>query len=649
MRNLIQNIKKLLFQTLLCLVCLNSILSHAQNLDSDTTRRPFISFFNIPNLQLPSKANFKIGGYYRFIGYHNYWNRPYIKTVGQPDRLISVGENYREPTVLLNLSGNPHERVFFGTNLYVFTSYKGVGQTPVDGDSISLNLGASVAATIKTNKGDFSLQSGGIIWHSMTPFTLAVFQNPYGRFSVFDRNPWEPTKRGNGKYRKFYADGQILQDIRWGRQAFQGLILEGFNLPKNWSFSTVYGKTINNGGAASFRTVNNPNISYGARLIKNTKYGQISLNTFNTYTLIDSLNTRSTGKNQIHSFEYNLEFNQVKFWGEFAIGQYNSPTYNKGISPAINFKVKTPAAYTLIPIELSVYHIGATVANINSSFINTTIQELNQGYKGNAGGSLFPSASPMLDMGQYANNRQGLELNTEFKVGDLKIALGNSFASELQRSGKKVSFSHRINGLAFSRYYNFSWMPPTFGAYNNVSSLFRGYYEQETISDTLANGEAANIKYFNNMDLQAKYRTELLGKSLHVYYLGSFNSVQNKFSPIAVFDNSAYVRAFYNEFEAYYQVMPKLTMCLYYGLERIYGGDLTTKGDVNTLESSNPSSSYKPRRQRGQGVGLGLDIDLGNNIGLYLRQRWFYHDDKYFRNDNYDGHEATIELKIFFD
>lgn len=631
------------------LIALLSVLTlKAQVEPKDSTRKSIFSFLNIPSQSLPSSKSFKIGGYYRFIGYHRFWNNPYLKSATpQADRLISVGDNYREPSVLLNLSGTPHERVFFGTNLYIFTGYKGVGQTPLNGDSISLNLGASVSATIKTNKGDFSVQSGGIIWHSMTPFTLAVFQNPYGRFSVFDRNPWEPTKRGNGKYRKFYADGQILQDNRWGRQAFQGLIVEGFNLPKNWSFSTIYGKTINNGGAGSFLTKYSPNISYGARLVKNNDYGHVSLNTFNTYTVLDSINKTRTGQYHVHSLEYSLEYSQIKFWGEIAVGKYSSPTYNKGISPAINLKFKTPSAYTLIPIELSLYRIGTTIANINSSFINTTIPELNQGFGGNAAGSLFPSSSPMLDIGQYANNRQGLELNTEFKIGDLKIALGNSFASELQRSGKRISFGHRINGLAFSRIYNFSWMPATYGPYNNVSSLFRGYYEQETISDTLADGTAANIKYFNNMDLQAKYKTQLLGKSLHVYYLGSFNSVQNKFSPITVFNQSAYVRAYYNEFEAYYQVLPQLTLCLYYGFERIKGGNQTSKGDVNV--STTGSEEFKPREQRGQGVGVGLDVDLGHNIGLYVRQRWFYHDDRHFRQDNYNGHEATVELKIFFD
>ncbi len=60
------------------------------------------------------------------------------------------------------------------------------------------------------------------------------------------------------RYSKFYNQGNINQDTRWGERAFTGTVVEATQLPGDLSLKALYGKTELNGG---FLTI--PNLSYG--------------------------------------------------------------------------------------------------------------------------------------------------------------------------------------------------------------------------------------------------------------------------------------------------------------------------------------------------------------------------------------------------
>jgi hypothetical protein len=56
----------------------------------------------------------------------------------------------------------------------------------------------------------------------------------------------------------------------------------------------------------------------------------------------------------------------------------------------------------------------------------------------------------------------------------------------------------------------------------------------------------------------------------------------------------------------------------------------------------------KPMDQVGYGVGVGVDYNITDKCGLYIRERWFSHEDRSFIMDKFTGYETSIEFKIFF-
>jgi hypothetical protein len=140
------------------------------------------------------------------------------------------------------------------------------------------------------------------------------------------------------------------------------------------------------------------------------------------------------------------------------------------------------------------------------------------------------------------------------------------------------------------------------------------------------------------MELQLKYKVKVFGKTLHAFYLGAYNSVQPKFSPITVFNESAYIRHYSHQVELYYSLTPEFILTLYSGWERVIA-NYNTRVDLD---------SKRPLNQSNLGLGLGFDFMIAKNTGLYFRHRWFSFEDRSFTLDNFKGHESTIELKIFF-
>lgn len=600
-----------------------------------------ISFGIFPKQSEATLKTINISGYYRFIGNYQNMKKAYYNSPGDTSsfsktpKKVFIGDDSQIPELMLNISGSPKSNVSFGTDLYLWNRMSGfTSSNYIKG----LNLGVNVHGAFSTDIGNFKIMTGGINWYSLSPFTFYT-NIGYNRYSVFERNPWDPgSKNPIDRYKSFYDYGGITQDSRWGKQAFQGFILEANDLPNQFSGVFMYGKSILNGGMAP-----TPNNSIGGKLKKSFGNDFISLNTFNSITFTDSLNKKTIGFN-IYTLEYNFNFKEIIFSGESGIGKYENPLYSEGLKDssnigkfgeAINFKVLIPKKYLYIPIEINYFRINSNVINNNSIFWNSSVLETQQTANNSAGNSVIaPFASSMVQIGQLTNNRQGLNINSDFQIKKLKLNIGYGISQELKNISSQITYNHPTNNLALSRFWRWGNFPTAgLGPYGNITKVYRGVYETVDLKDT-----SLILKNFNSIEINAKYSCKILNHDAYFNYLGSFNSIQKKVSPITVFTEDAYIRTYYHQMEFYFKVNSNLIITNFIGWERIIA-NYYTNTDLIT---------YRPRNQSGLSFATGFDLSISKNAALYFRQRWMNYQDKSFIKDRYIGSESTLELKIFF-
>ncbi len=590
--------------------------------------------------------NLTITGFYRALIYTRTLNDAYM-TVSDPLRSVTVGDAFREPMLNLNVGAAPTKNTYFNYQMFFFPNYAG---PTFDNKNLTLQFGVTLSGGIKTKIGKYDFTLGGANWQKLSKFTL--WQNEgLNRFSTFDRRPWDdPTSIA--RYKDWNEQGTINQDVRWGRRPFQGVYMESIGMPGKLSTVFFYGKTDNSGGGSSFLTPKTPDQIFAGKLAKAFGRNSIGVNSFNRVANADSIKDIGIGYD-VHTLEYVYFFKNIKFSGEIGAGSYYSPTHKRVYSDGVNLGFYIPKKFTKLPLNIQMFHIGTNFVNINTIVYNTSIAEAQQQSSTLANSqSLFPFNSPIVDIGQLTNNREGININTEFKIfSKIRFNIGYANTMEISRISNAVSYTHRVNGLTMSQINSFN---TNIGPYNNISTLYRGYYETAHLSDTTANGKMAHDKHFNTLEVQGKYGGKFLQKSFFIFYNGFFNSVQSSFSLFNKMNDDAYMRVYSNEFDVYYNIFSRFTLVGYYGVERAIGNRFT---DLNT---SNPNAVSKdrnkplvaptnnPRDQTGQGIGFGFDIDLGKNVGLYYRQRWFDYSDKNFADDHYKGQEATVELKLTF-
>jgi hypothetical protein len=613
-----------------CKICLLLLVFTCGTLHSqDTCERPDAFAFGVqPKSPAPALQRFQVSGYYRFITNVRHLQQGYTDQMKTPMNIF-VGDDSQIPQLLLNLGGSVSENTRFYTDFYLWTPMSGGGMVE---NVKGLNLGVSLTGTHEFERGTLQVQTGGINWYALSPFTF--HSNPgYNRFTVFERNPWDPmTRNAMDRYQTFYQTGALNQDTRWGRQAFQGVIAELNNLPHGLSGVMMLGKTQLNGGMMPL-----PNQSYGGKIRKGEGARFFSINSFNNKTYSDSLLKSELGFS-IHTAEFAWNKKGWKIYGETGMGRYYSKTYNKGWGEAISLKLDVPARISGIPLQLHYFRISPRVINNSSVFWNSAIREGNTaGVQDVSQLVLAPFSSSMVPVGQLTNNRTGLELNTETEIGRLRINAGYSVARELERIATQVTYSHMVNNLALSRFWRWSF-PAGVGPYANLTKVYRGVFETVDLTDVSSKNVPLNDKYFNTAEVQLKYKTRFVGKELFVNYLGTYASIQSFPSAMAVMTEKAYLRTYYHQVEAYLRISNGFVWANYAGAERVIA-NYQTKTDI---------ISRRPKNQEGYAVATGFDIEMGKGAGLYLRQRWMNYRDRSFSKDQYRGWETTAEIKIFF-
>ncbi len=595
--------------------------------------------------------NFNISGNYRFYAQHRIFNDPYIigtdngNTQTINGRSILIGDASQLPELTLNISGNPTNKVAFGTDLVVWNQNNG------NFDYYrSLQLGINLYGSFKTKKTSVNIRTGGIFWHEISPLTFGSFYG-YNRFSVFERNPWDPqTRNVADRYSNYYEEGNINQDTRWANQAIQGIIIDS-EFPKRINLNLIYGRAQNTGSNflnPSFISNTNmyqntiPNYVFGGALSKEFKSFKAAINNYNRISFSDTLALKSITNHIVtSSVDYNSK--KLSFSSEIGIGKYEDEftPENIGWGELASIKVNTNKELTFLPLQIHTYRISEKVVNNNSIFINSSINQVQSAASSGpssvaSNGVLQQTGSGILPMGQLANNRQGFDLSTNFKFKSFQFTIGNSIAKEIKKIGNQISYNH-LNGLTMSRFWRWSF-PSGVGPYQKKNVVYRSVYESIILTQTDNNGNLPFHKFFNTAELQLKYKLNLFKKQMYFFYLSSFNSVQDKLSAFTIINEKAFLRVYNHQIENYYQINKNIILTQYVGIERIVGNYNT---QLNT-------ETGKPVNQEGISIGTGFDFNIAKNTGLYFRHRYFRFEDASFPLDKFSGHETTLELKVVF-
>jgi len=580
-----------------------------------------------PKKYLRGLSNISVSGYYRFLACYSSMAEQYPE-MGSVNNRLFLGDDSNLPQLSLTIGVKPSKNTSISTDLYLWTPLSGSQTDYVKG----LLLGMNLYGSHSTEYGTFGVRTGGIHWTRLSPLTFAS-NTGYNRYSLFERNPWDPnTKTVFERYEKFYKNGSLTQDERWGQQAFHGIIFDGTDLPRDFSFTFMYGKSQLNGGIT--RT---PNSLTGGRVQKAFGKNFVSVNGLHSLTYTDSLATNNVGFNLYTSeFKYFLLKEKILLYGEVGAGNYFSPTSSGKWGEALDVRLKFSEALTHFPIEVRYFRVSPNVLNNNGIFWNTSIYEYQtQAQTAPVGEGqaplLFPFSSSLTNIGQVTNNRQGLILNTDLKFGRNKITIGYSAATEITALSNVITYSHPANNLALSRFWRWGF-PANVGPYGNINKVYRGVYESMSITDSIS------AKGFNSIELSYKTHFKVLNRELMFFYLGGFHTIQRQFSALPKFSKASYLQSFNNQLECYYALTDKITLCNYFGFDRIFGGE-NTERDVQSNATKN---------QLGTSYAVGLDIQLAQNTGLYIRQRWMRYKDFSYSLDTYKGIETTVELKIFF-
>ena len=645
---------------------------------------PFLSFSQIDSSSTNFQStpitikdpisNIRMGGYFRFLGYVRNFQEMYDLDVptyysGEypQSTTIGIGTGYREPMMMLSISGKANKNVNIGTDLMLNSPFNGT----FDNNSVAMYLGTNLYSTINSDYGKFGVHAGGIKWYRQSKLTVWA-EEGYLRYSLFERAPYDPlSKEVSERYSKYYDKGSISQDLRFGNVAFQGVTLTGSGIEgpssSTFSFQSIIGKTQHNIG----EIVSSGKDDYCTGLRINNDIGNgsnFALNYFTSITATDSVKNNFR-QFSIQSLEFNFKLKKLRFTGEGGIGSYESHITEKESGEMLVINLDIPKVYSWIPFKLQYSRIAPEAVNVNSSFKNTSVVELVHSaiVEEGADATIMSSfGGPINNLGYLANNREGFSLNTEFKIGDLFVSGGFGFYSELERINANFSYSHTTNGLMLSR---ISYFSSGYGPYKQFNSYYRGVFENVSVSDSIyvndstlissgyldTNGSPLFDKFYCSSDLHLKYKTRVFGKNLYLFSLTNYNTAQDFFSTLPVTNSSAFIRHFNQQFDLCYELNKTTTFVCKYGLERVLGNKYTDIDDTDPFPTDNTWGvtedyipSYKPRNQFGDLLGFGFDIKLNDGAYLFLRHAAFHYYDKNFSATNIKGTETTLELKINF-
>ena len=601
---------------------------------------------NILSYKNPS-TSISFSGYYRLLGFVRNQQETFPNNSGKT-LMISSGDAYREPMFLLKLNGKTKEKITFAADFMLNSLYKGSSSDFTQ--PLTLNLGLNLSTSIATNHGTFNLKSGGVSWYRQS--RLTVWGNhSFNRISIFERRPQTPlNKTPIDRYSNYYKSGLVDQGIRYGSRAFQGIFIQGSKLPLNFSLKSVIGKSTFN--RSLLESSDNFTSSFQLKNTLNTNF-KVAYNYLSSWADTDSLGGERRNY-FIHTFEFDKKWEKIQVQMELGIGNYKDPINKLGHGEAILLNVKT--AKTLkVPINMQLYRISPQFVNVTGNFLNTSVLDVFPNVEGVGTTVRTPYQSPIVGLGYPVNNRQGISINADLSLGQLKLNGGIGVFAEIDTSYSALSYIHNVNSQTLSRIYVFA---QNWGPYNALNSTYRGVFENVNIIDTSIAGLTNFKKFFNTIEFQAKYNNKIFGKNYYLFCLTRFKTCQKDFSFFPKIGKQALISQFSEEIDFSIELSEKSALVLSYGIEKILGNSSTDKGDSPQATSTNTffemlgfDNLYRYtnfRNQKNTLFGFGLDYKIGQNAMLFYRYNQYRYFDPNFVENHLEGWEMMLELKINF-
>ena len=609
------------------------------------------SFFssNIENIK-SNTSSISFAGSYRFLGFVRNQTKVFPNNSGKTTAILS-GDNFREPMLLLKLKGLTKDNISFGADFMLNSPYKGPENV---NSQLTLELGLNLRTSFLTSFGKFNLSSGGVNWYRQS--RLTVWGNrSFNRESIYHRRPQTRlTNTPQIRYENYYNNGLIDEGVRYGNRAFQGIFINGQNLPKGFSLKGVIGKTPFNRSILDSLSNNYTGCFRVSKKFKNNF--NFSYNYLNSTNLIDTVNNEYRGYS-INTLEFSKKWNLFSINFEAGLGNYYSPenNFNNGEALILNLSSSKKVKY---PIDIQAYRISSEFVNLTGNFLNTSVLEIfpNAGSNNRATTIRPQFNSPMVGLGIHTNNRQGLSVNTQHSFGKLKINAGVGISSEIDTSISSISYRYNVNAQTLSRLYLFA---RDWGPYNVLNSTYRNIFENVSISDTNLNGLANFKKYFANFEFQVKYSGNLGSKKFYIFFLSRFNSCSRSLHYFPKYNLDVLISQISNQIDFNLEVSDNASLILNFGMERIIGNHITDLGDNTDSSGSpinlilnrlNPTNSIVnlARNQRNRLIGIGLDYKIGKDAVIFFRHNLYSYYDPNFVLNNLKGSETMLELKILF-
>lgn len=572
--------------------------------------------------------------------------------------LGSAGNGSAVPLLNLNIIANPTPD--FSVDLGYALAHNFEGVNAINGDTtrtavIRSNL--NFTGKLNTDYGLFKVRAGGgVLWTSLSPLTISQneFQN-----DGFDRLPWDWYTKSFQRYDAIYEGTSQLGSEVFGAEAFQGVDFQGSGLPGGFGFIAMYGRT-NRSVDASKAVEAYPSSVQAGRLdnaignaiIGVNYYGQISDTTAGNVILnseeVVSIENPGTAEadtsvnfinevgsvsdnRQIITADVRYNINGIEIYGEFGVGRVQNPKNSGDWKPGILLTTNIPEGIFGLPIKAKLYNIEHEFVSNVSTVMNSNNGAPNNGVNQDPNYRTTVFINNLQEVGQITNNRRGASLTTGKKLGAFKLEFGYGISQEIENIYNEITFQHRSNAFSRSRFT--PWIQ-TGGPYKRIKNNFRRTFEVIEITDA----NPTYLKGFNQLDFTVKYKLRVARRQLILRNFSNYSTVQEGLSAIPTFGDTPFLKTFYNQTLAFYEVSKKISVLAMFEFERNIGSNRTELSLYNR----------KPMNQYSEGIGVGLDYDFADFAGLYLRHRWMYHNDINFVKDKFQGQQTTVELKVFF-
>lgn len=613
--------------------------------------------------------NFNVDGVLRFSTIFRNMNTYYadmttsdknISFVDYPVSNSGAAQLAGYPMMEMSFSSKLNKNVDFNVGYSIFHSLSGAVDLK-GGKSLTVVNNFKFNGNVLTPIGKITVNAGAGLTAALSRMTMGMPQN---RDDYFDRLPWDWYRKSFLRYDEYYSMSTNVGSSPVGRSQFQGFTLNSQINPLDMNVMFVVGRSNFTVANSNIPNNNFPALLYAGRVEKvlftrsfNAKVG------LNVYTRHGNISPSSdlVDQNSIVSLDWNGRIKKVIISAEIARGDLNNPLIKAAPSYGGFLKIDVDKKLSTFPIGGEIYYIPKNMVSLDGGMINSNQNVRVGGFVNTLDATAArdflvydPLYLPNLvqEVGILSNNRMGLNLKAEKKLGKFGFQISNGISREIENNSDTITIQHRVNAFSASRFR--PWFQAA-GPYGRINSNWRRTYERFTINDKY-NGDPTNYyKYYNSTDIFLKFKTKLAGRDLLLFNFTNFSSIQDGFSPIANFYNDKpFVKSIYNAFDVAYKLSTKYTLVAQYAVETVLGNrridmvtqDGTTVGGRVTRDRNDANA--KTVNQLGQGVGVGIDYDFSPTAGLHLRHKYMWHEDKNFVLDKYDGHETYLELKIFF-